>query len=179
MKEEPEVKLCEVCWQLGDGLPVEARWYLKTLPVCDEHQGAVCGRCQRRWVTKLGQDGDSVFGVCDECYETLERLAARRNAYNQHLSSEQWRKTKKELRSQSVKEYGRVVCSRCRRSEYDNKQTYGEGLHGHHASYERFGREKPEDVELLCSLCHAWEHHLPTPKPIRNLQIENLKKAMH
>ncbi len=28
----------------------------------------------------------------------------------------------------------------------------------HHRTYERVGRERPEDVELLCRWCHQREH---------------------
>jgi hypothetical protein len=167
MMEQPEIKLCEVCWE--DSTATQAYWYLNTIPVCDTHLACVCGRCQRRWATKLADDGGWVFSSCEECDKELERLAARRKAYDGHLNSKQWWEIKKELRKESFKEHGRVVCSRCGKSEYDNKQTYGESLHGHHRTYERFGQEKTEDAELLCSQCHASEHGNPPPVPIRGI----------
>ena len=178
MREEPEVKLCEVCWQTKDGLGVQASYYLSTLPVCEEHYHCVCQRCNRQWAEWWSEESEYRF-VCDGCNDVLSKLAAKRAAYTQHLNSDQWLKVKKKARSQSFKEHGGVVCARCGMSEFNNKQTYGEGLHGHHKTYERFGQENPEDVELLCSPCHAWEHHLPAPKPIRNFHLESLKKAMH
>jgi len=176
MKQQ-EVKLCVVCWE--DSIATQAFHYPRTIPVCDKHCACVCGRCERRWATRLGRDGRAVFSVCDECNETLERLEARREAYKTHLSSDEWRKARKTLKTESRREHGRVVCSRCGMTEHDNKVTYGEGLHGHHKTYERFGQEKPEDVELLCSRCHAWVHGNPAPKPIRDFYAENLRKAMH
>src|SRR5712671_6331757 len=107
---QEEVKLCEACWE--DGLAARAYWYLSTLPVCEDHYACVCGRCHRQWTTALGDEGDGhIIGVCDSCREALDREAARRQAYNQHLSSEEWRKTKKALRSQSFTEKSRVICS--------------------------------------------------------------------
>jgi hypothetical protein len=164
--EEPELKLCEVCWQTQGGLGVPARYYLSTLPVCEEHYHYVCQRCRQKWAEWWNEEREYKV-VCDGCNDVLSRLEARRAAYNQHLSSDQWWKLKKEARRQSFKEHGDVVCARCGTSEFNNKQTYGEGLHCHHRTYERFGQERVDDVELLCSPCHASEHHLPAPKSLR------------
>lgn len=165
MRQDP-VRLCEVCWK--DNIAARAVLYLSTIPVCLEHQDRVCNRCQRRWSAWyfLEMDGSCIF-TCDHCRYEIERLAARREAYNKHLASKEWRQTKKLVRSQSIHERGDVACSRCGMSERQNRLEYGEGLHGHHVTYERFGYERPEDVVLLCSLCHAWEHGLPPPKSIK------------
>ena len=176
---ESELPLCKVCWR--DGIAAQAYWYLSTIPVCDQHHSSVCARCRRRssawYVQEL--DGESFIFACSECCEQIERQAARRAAYNQHLGSMEWGKTKKALRRESRRGHGSVVCSRCDMTEFDNKQLYGEDLHGHHATYERFGQEKTEDVELLCSRCHAWEHGRPSPKPLRNYDHDRFRKAMH
>jgi hypothetical protein len=160
----PEVKLCDPCWKEHEGLGVQALWSVSGIPMCDDHYGRVCHRCHRQWATKL-RDGEFTY-VCDGCDAVLERQEARRREYNQHLESKEWRKTKKSLRRESVIENGKAICSRCGLSEYENKQEYGEGLHGHHRTYERFGSERVDDLELLCSRCHAWEHRQPAPKPI-------------
>ncbi len=159
-----EFKLCEPCWKEHDGLGVQASWLVHGVPMCEEHRNRMCWRCRKRWSTTYG---DNEFAlVCDGCYTELKRLETRRKEYNQHLGSKQWWQTKKNLRKASRTEHGSVICSRCGMSEHDNKQTYGEGLHGHHQTYERFGHERDGDVELLCSRCHAWRHRLPPPKPI-------------
>lgn len=165
MSTQTEVKLCEVCWK--SNIAAQAKFYLLTIPVCDEHCHLVCGRCGCRWSARyaLELDGNIIL-ACNHCSEELKRLAARRKAYNAHLGSAEWRQTKKFARSQSRKEFGKVACSRCGMTERENRQEYGEGLHGHHSTYERFGCEKPDDVVLLCTRCHAWEHHLPQPKSI-------------
>lgn len=165
MRPPEDVKLCVVCWK--DSFATEARWYLSTIPVCDEHQQSVCARCRRQWAAWYAEteEGDRIY-ACDACSEEMQRLAARRDAYNEHLASNKWRKMKKQARSQSFRELGKIACSRCGISERDNRQTYGEGLHGHHKTYQRFGKEVVQDIELLCSKCHASEHHLPAPKPL-------------
>src|SRR5258708_39790616 len=91
LMDQPEPKLCEVCWIEGDGLAVEARWYLSTIPVCDAHLHCVCGRCHREWATRYAQDGDAVFTACVRCTEILDALEKRREADNQHLCSKGWR----------------------------------------------------------------------------------------
>src|SRR5579863_10182788 len=167
--EQTPIKLCEVCRQ--EGFRTQAEHFLSTIPVCIRHYQCVCPKCGRRWATEItgekSDDGMAVFLACKQCNDAIKREEARRTAYNGHLSSEQWLKTKKALREQSRRENGREVCSRCRKTERDNKYEYGEGLHGHHTTYRRFGHEKTEDLELLCSRCHAWEHHLPLPKILK------------
>jgi len=44
-------------------------------------------------------------------------------------------------------------CSRCGSSS---------NLHAHHLTYERITEELQEDLECLCSICHAKEHDNPT-----------------
>jgi hypothetical protein len=162
--QQNEVKLCEVCWKEQDGLAVRAFWFPAGVPMCEEHYLLVCRRCQRQWYT--GYDI-----LCDGCRVLQKTEDERRKAYNEHLNSKQWWQIKKNLRRESPRENGRAICSRCGMSEYDNKQTYGEGLHGHHKTYERFGQEKTEDAELLCTKCHAWEHGNPLPKTTQETRL--------
>ena len=41
----------------------------------------------------------------------------------------------------------------------------GGDLQMHHRTYERIGRELPEDVELLCRRCHRLEHGIEHDRP--------------
>jgi hypothetical protein len=186
------VKLCEACWQFDDGVPAQAyHYYHSKVPVCDRHVHLVCQRCANAWATgfppseylalwerarELSHEeygelvrtiGEKCEVVCDRCYDEIKREQARREAYNGHLSSEHWKKVKKAAREQSRIEYKEVKCSRCPRTERENKLEFGEGLHGHHTTYNRFGHEKTYDLELLCSVCHAFEHRRPLPKRLR------------
>jgi hypothetical protein len=162
---DAEVELCQPCWEEQDGLGVLAHYLVSDVPMCQEHYFRVCHRCCRQWATTLKYGSEFTY-VCDGCNAVLKRLEARRKVYNEHLESKGWRKTKKTLRREIVREHGRAICSRCQMTEHDNKREYGEGLHGHHRTYENFGHEQAGDVELLCSRCHAWEHRLPAPKSI-------------
>jgi len=154
--EQSEVNLCEPCWQ--EGFSATAIWFPSGVPMCLDHYLRVCIHCKREWQT------NPFDRMCDECWAATKREAERRAQYDKHLSSKCWWKTKKKLRRQSCIESGYVACARCGMRESDNRSTYGEGLHGHHRTYERFGQEKIEDIELLCSLCHAFEHGLPPPQ---------------
>ena len=146
-------------------MAVQAHWYRSTIPVCDKHYDRVCQRCKREWATRWAEGEYQI--ACDSCGELLDREEKRREAYNLHLGSKDWQRFKKHLRRENRREHGQVQCSRCGMSEIDNKHEYGEGLHGHHTSYDRFGQEKAGDVDLICTPCHAVEHHQPIPQPIR------------
>lgn len=61
-------------------------------------------------------------------------------AYQNHIRSAQWKNT----REMMFKLRGKK-CERC-----DNKST----LEIHHKTYERFGRESPNDLEVLCKHHH-------------------------
>jgi hypothetical protein len=178
--EEPEIKLCEPCFQKEPAVAARAYWFPSGVPMCDACYEHVCKVCQKNWA-QVRQVGDHLLNmeICETCEAAQKKEQARREAYNQHLASKQWWKTKKALRRESIREHGRAVCSRCGMTEHDNKQTYGEGLHGHHTTYERFGQEIPEDLQLLCSRCHAWEHGNPTPRPLRDFRMESIRKALH
>lgn len=70
-------------------------------------------------------------------YEWRERWRKR---YKRHIGSKRWRTTKQRL----LLERG-ACCQRCGR---------GPPLALHHKTYERFGREWDEDLELVCERCH-------------------------
>ena len=63
-----------------------------------------------------------------------------RKRYKRHIGSKQWRTTKQRL----LLERG-AQCQRCGR---------GPPLTLHHKTYERFGRERDDDLELVCEECH-------------------------
>jgi len=70
-------------------------------------------------------------------YEWRERWRKR---YKRHIGSKQWRATKQRL----LLERG-GCCERCGREP---------PLMLHHKTYERLGRERDEDLELVCDACH-------------------------
>lgn len=155
-----EPGICDPCWKELDGVGVEAHYFPAGIPMCEKHYMLVCQRCHRNWGSRI-RTGE--FGlVCENCDLELGRVETRKREYNQHLGSKQWWRTKKLVRRASVSENGRSTCARCSITEYENRYLHGEGLHGHHRTYERFGEERIEDIELLCSKCHALEHGLAT-----------------
>jgi len=65
--------------------------------------------------------------------------------YAEYLTTDTWR-----LRSLEAKERAGWRCEHCR----------SEGpLQTHHWTYERVGRERPDDLIVLCEDCHATVHH--------------------
>lgn len=73
------------------------------------------------------------------------RLTALSPEYHAHINSAKWRSFKASV----VAERGKK-CQRC--------GTKTKKLELHHIHYRNFGNEAPDDVELLCNICHAREH---------------------
>jgi 5-methylcytosine-specific restriction endonuclease McrA len=74
--------------------------------------------------------------------------------YNQYLLTEHWQKTRKA--TLAARGY---QCEKCRKR--------GGELHVHHLTYARLGQERPEDLQVLCSECHRWEHF-----PMRRIEAD-------
>jgi len=64
--------------------------------------------------------------------------------YQQHIASTAW----KNLRAEVIELRG-YRCQRCQRCQQDKP-----GLALHHVHYRTLGHETPDDVELLCAVCH-------------------------
>lgn len=72
-------------------------------------------------------------------------LSRRQAHYVEYIQSDRWGA----FRERIIAERGRR-CERCGAED---------GVrHVHHKTYQRFGREIPADVEILCVLCHDKEH---------------------
>lgn len=72
------------------------------------------------------------------------RRSLRRWLYRRYLRSARWRET----RLHAVRRAG-FRCKRC---------GAGGRLDVHHLSYVRVGRERPDDLTVLCRECHRAEH---------------------
>lgn len=79
----------------------------------------------------------------------------KRTLHRQYLQSTAW----KEFRTKALTTYG-TICNRC--GEY--------GTDVHHKTYDNWGNERLEDVEVLCRDCHQVEH------TIQRTQIKGLRK---
>ncbi len=75
--------------------------------------------------------------------DRLRRL--RSMPYGLYLKTPHWRRTRKQALKRA--EYR---CERCHRSN--------RVLHVHHTTYERRGREKKGDLEVVCVCCHDDSH---------------------
>lgn len=74
-----------------------------------------------------------------------ELVNAREMPYDEYLQTDHW----KIVRKQAL---GRALY-RCQVCNADQKR-----LDVHHRTYERLGREKPEDLTVLCCDCHKTFH---------------------
>jgi hypothetical protein len=71
--------------------------------------------------------------------------------YAEYLASSHW----KILREQAIA--SAPFCWRCELPRWLAVIAYDQDLHVHHSTYERLGRELPEDLEVLCRRCHEIE----------------------
>ena len=67
--------------------------------------------------------------------------------YDTYIQSDAWRE-----RADAAKERAGWCCQLC------NSHVSGTVLSAHHRTYERLGQEKPMDITVLCSDCHARHH---------------------
>lgn len=65
--------------------------------------------------------------------------------YASYLRSEHWRETRADALKRADHE-----CESC--------GAFGSPLQVHHLTYERVGKERPDDLQVLCRSCHAAEH---------------------
>lgn len=87
------------------------------------------------------------------------RPKTQEEKYREYISSAQWRR----VASAAVERAG-GKCQRCGISKWTQK------LEVHHLTYERFGREMPSDLLVVCRDCHQVEDG------IRRKEV-NLKNA--
>lgn len=77
--------------------------------------------------------------------------------YDEYMKSHDWR-----VRSEMFKQHKKYTCEQCGLTAGD-MFAHGGGklsLHVHHKHYRSLGNEMPQDVEILCTLCHKQRHSL-------------------
>lgn len=90
-------------------------------------------------------------------------------SYNAYLQSEEWRRR----RAQAIAHAG-GRCQLCNEAKY---------LNVHHRTYERVGKERPEDLTVLCRKCHEHFHGITGGAqrrlaPVRRGKKESLYKRV-
>lgn len=76
--------------------------------------------------------------------------------YAEYLLTEHWQYMRQRMLARA-----RYACNFCG----CNRQ-----LHVHHRTYERIGRERPEDLVVLCAECHSSVHDLRHRQPWMSLR---------
>lgn len=74
-------------------------------------------------------------------------MAFTKRDYEDYIASEAWAAK----RERAFKKHGRA-CQACGNT--------GPGLHVHHHTYDRFRRERMDDLVILCPVCHRTVHKL-------------------
>jgi hypothetical protein len=97
---------------------------------------------------------------------TVARAKRRRDAYDAHLKSAHFRWVKQEVRKRSG--------GRCEREFRVSYRCRNDATVFNHKTYIRLGKERPEDIEHLCSLCNS---EYESQRPWRAQRRAALKRA--
>lgn len=87
--------------------------------------------------------------------QVVARIAVDGRLYERYITSSEW-DTK---RKQALNAHG-AYCRGCGRNNI--------GLHVHHRTYARLGRERMSDLVILCEPCHAGVHQLAERMSLEN-----------
>lgn len=91
--------------------------------------------------------------------------------YREYLESHTWQATRlRRLRLCEWNGYGWCRCEKCR------TWTHQSQIDVHHVSYERLGRERMSDLDVLCRSCHAAAHGRPEPGSMADLMLQLLER---
>lgn len=93
-------------------------------------------------------------------------------SYAKYLESDHWKATriKRLLLAEHLENPPAVRCERCqkyfamfwKRNDRERIPRFVK-IHIHHKTYARVGRERMEDLEVLCEACHFAEHGISRP----------------
>jgi len=109
----------------------------------------ICGACWTSWSTTTETDVEFGVAASGEITLAIETYLARRlevMPYDLYLRTEHWQR----MRALAIDRYGNA-CVLCNRTPIDV----------HHRTYERRGRERLDDLIVLCFDCHARYHRIP------------------
>jgi 5-methylcytosine-specific restriction endonuclease McrA len=82
-----------------------------------------------------------------------ERKRGERGWYQSYLRSHHWRRKRKAILAKR-----RWTCQRCGYVDPNQDGQRGTRLDVHHKTYDRLGKEKDSDLEVLCHKCHRRRH---------------------
>jgi hypothetical protein len=82
--------------------------------------------------------------------------------YSDYIRSAKWR-----LKRRQAIEAAGGVCQHCGNSRWS-------GLDVHHVTYDRFGNERPEDLLVLCKVCHKTYDELRQHESLRSIIIKRI-----
>ena len=93
------------------------------------------------------------------------RMDRRTKQYRAYMQSSEWR-----LRRLAALVAAKWTCQRCGYVKRTATAAIADliesrELHVHHKSYQSFGKERPEHLEVLCEQCHNAEHASRAIKP--------------
>jgi 5-methylcytosine-specific restriction endonuclease McrA len=85
--------------------------------------------------------------------------------YQEYIQSEEWKQ-----RAHEAKRRAGWQCAVCASTK---------SLEAHHRTYDRLGRERPQDLVVLCWRCHRRHHDTLTENYRRAIRYEQLRPFVH
>lgn len=102
------------------------------------------GRSRKRLGQKIAQAYSGIEDGREELKSLTQSVLKDRFFYKEYMSSLEWRRTRRNYLAKRERK-----CEKC---------GIESPLHVHHRSYARLGRERHDDLRLLCQRCHLKLH---------------------
>ncbi len=135
----PQNRQCVRCWNT---LPLED-FPLVPHAICSSGRGFVCMMCKP---AKPKSSFDPKASRPKMTRTFTNRKRTNPNFYKRYILSPEWK-----LKSIAAIKAAGEKCFKCGSRMF---------LQVHHLTYKRLGREKPEDLQVLCGSCHRRVHGL-------------------
>lgn len=115
------------------------------------------GKCGGYWDMCFGDEG----GVAFVFHRIVHDCRLKKIDYHEYIQSESWRQ-----KATEAKERAGWRCQIC--NAHKDEVT----LDAHHRTYERLGNELPEDITVLCRICHTIYEETKKSKAAKNGQVK-------
>jgi 5-methylcytosine-specific restriction endonuclease McrA len=85
----------------------------------------------------------------------LWELGLKMDEYEKYLAAPHWQELRRRKLEEQKNELGYNCCEECGARPEVTRKT---ALNVHHVTYERLGRERLEDLRIICRPCHDKQH---------------------
>ena len=135
-------EVCVVCGYTNDGgVKKPPKAILDAAPTMDFT--VYPNTIRKAWMANSGFHEASKLYYDYQAHQRALFYSLRREEYNKYMRTPEWQEKRRLVRSRS-----KGLCEQCG----------GPGKEVHHLTYDRFGHEHLDDLQMLCTPCHSMEH---------------------